>query len=72
MQGEKLYNLLMVIPDDRSMVGYKAPATSEEVRKAFSGWNVMSVIQEPSNPHHIPTPNNQQNPKVPGAVAGGA
>lgn len=54
MQTEKLYNLLMVIPDDRSMVGYKAPATSNEVRKAFSGWNVMSVIQEPINPSAYP------------------
>lgn len=54
IQGEKLYNLLMVIPDDRSMVGNKAPATSKDVRKAFAGWNVMSVIQDPINPSAHP------------------
>lgn len=38
MQKEKTFNLLMVIPDDRTMKGYKAPANSAEVRKAYQGW----------------------------------
>jgi salicylate hydroxylase len=29
----------MVIPDDRTMVGYKAPATADQVREAYSGWS---------------------------------
>jgi hypothetical protein len=41
MQKEKTFNLLMVIPDDRTMKGYKAPATSNDVRKAYRGWNKM-------------------------------
>ena len=45
MQKEKTYNLLMVIPDDHSMVGYKAPASASEVRKAFKGWNPVLVPQ---------------------------
>ncbi|KAH6642750.1 salicylate hydroxylase [Boeremia exigua] len=39
MQKEATYNLLMVIPDDNTMVGYKAPASASEVRTAFAGWN---------------------------------
>ncbi|KAF4304234.1 Monooxygenase FAD-binding protein [Botryosphaeria dothidea] len=38
MQKEKFFNLLMVIPDDRTMKGYRAPANAEEVRKAYTGW----------------------------------
>ncbi|GME49438.1 Monooxygenase FAD-binding protein [Neofusicoccum parvum] len=41
MQREKFFNLLMVIPDDRTMKGYKAPANAEEVRKAYTGWSQM-------------------------------
>jgi len=41
MQKDKYFNLLMVIPDDQKMQGYKAPATGEEVRKAYAGWNPM-------------------------------
>lgn len=41
MQGEKLYNLLMVIPDDHSIVGYKSPATASDVKKAYSNWNLV-------------------------------
>ncbi|KAH9215624.1 salicylate hydroxylase [Leptodontidium sp. 2 PMI_412] len=36
---EKFFNLLMVIPDDKKMVGYKAPASATEVKKAYTGWN---------------------------------
>ncbi|KAL1792311.1 hypothetical protein ACET3X_008818 [Alternaria dauci] len=43
MQKEKTYNLLMVIPDDHSMVGYKAPASASDVRKAFAGWNTTTT-----------------------------
>ncbi|KAH7389972.1 salicylate hydroxylase [Pyrenochaeta sp. MPI-SDFR-AT-0127] len=38
MQKEAFYNLLMVIPDDRTMKDYRAPANASEVRQAFSGW----------------------------------
>ncbi|EGY16165.1 hypothetical protein VD0002_g1119 [Verticillium dahliae] len=41
MQKEKTFNLLMVIPDDRKMKGYKAPATASEVREAYKGWSPM-------------------------------
>ncbi|KAJ9138237.1 Monooxygenase FAD-binding protein [Pleurostoma richardsiae] len=41
MQREKTFNLLMVIPDDRKMKGYKAPANVAEVRKAYRGWSPM-------------------------------
>jgi salicylate hydroxylase len=41
MQEEKTFNLLMVIPDDRKMQGYKAPATASEVRNAYTGWSPM-------------------------------
>lgn len=43
MQKEKTFNLLMVIPDDRKMQGYKAPATATEVRKAYKGWSPTYV-----------------------------
>ncbi|OBT75480.1 hypothetical protein VF21_04900 [Pseudogymnoascus sp. 05NY08] len=36
---ENYFNLLMVIPDDKTMIGYKAPASATEVRKAYKGWN---------------------------------
>ncbi|KAG9187026.1 salicylate hydroxylase [Alternaria panax] len=39
MQQGKNYNLLMVIPDDHAMIGYKAPASASDVRKAFAEWN---------------------------------
>ncbi|EMC95135.1 hypothetical protein BAUCODRAFT_149158 [Baudoinia panamericana UAMH 10762] len=42
MQKDKNFNLLMVIPDDEKMKGYKAPATGEEVRQAFAGWSQMT------------------------------
>ena len=32
----------MVIPDDRKMKGYRAPANAEEVRKAYTGWSSMT------------------------------
>ncbi|KAH7089249.1 salicylate hydroxylase [Paraphoma chrysanthemicola] len=38
---EKYFNLLMVIPDDNKMSGYKAPSSATEVRKAFAGWNPL-------------------------------
>lgn len=41
MQKEKTFNLLMVIPDDRKMKGYKTPATASEVRNAYKGWSSM-------------------------------
>ncbi|KAH6688486.1 salicylate hydroxylase [Plectosphaerella plurivora] len=41
MQKEKTFNLLMVIPDDRKMKGYKAPANASEVRNAYTGWSPM-------------------------------
>ncbi|KAF7554461.1 hypothetical protein G7Z17_g2931 [Cylindrodendrum hubeiense] len=41
MQKEKTFNLLMVIPDDRKMKGYKAPANASEVRNAYKGWSPM-------------------------------
>jgi len=44
MQKEKVFNLLMVIPDDKKMKGYKAPANAEEVRNAYNGWNPMFVL----------------------------
>jgi len=43
MSKEKYFNLLMVIPDDRKMVGYKAPASAAEVKKAYTGWNPTYV-----------------------------
>ncbi|KAJ4988550.1 salicylate hydroxylase [Stagonosporopsis vannaccii] len=44
---EKYFNLLLVIPDDRQMVGYKAPSTATEVKKAFAGWNpIVSKLLE--------------------------
>lgn len=46
MQKEKTYNLLMVIPDDRTMKGYKAPANSAEVRAAYKGWSSMYVLSK--------------------------
>ncbi|CZR68029.1 uncharacterized protein PAC_17928 [Phialocephala subalpina] len=36
---EKYFNLLMVIPDDRKVVGYKAPCSATEVKRAYTGWN---------------------------------
>lgn len=41
MQKERTFNLLMVIPDDRKMQGYKAPAKGSEVRNAYKGWSPM-------------------------------
>lgn len=41
MQKERTFNLLMVIPDDRTMKGYKAPANASEVREAYRGWSPM-------------------------------
>lgn len=41
MQKERTFNLLMVIPDDRTMKGYKAPANASEVRAAYRGWSPM-------------------------------
>ncbi|KPM42900.1 hypothetical protein AK830_g3613 [Neonectria ditissima] len=41
MQKEKTFNLLMVIPDDRKMKGFKAPANVAEVRNAYRGWSPM-------------------------------
>lgn len=41
MQKEKTYNLLMVIPDDRKMVGYRAPANVAEIQQAYKGWASM-------------------------------
>ncbi|KEF51437.1 uncharacterized protein A1O9_12586 [Exophiala aquamarina CBS 119918] len=41
IQKQRSFNLLMVIPDDRTMVGFKAPSTASEVRHAFSGWSPM-------------------------------
>ncbi|KAF4547700.1 FAD-binding domain-containing protein 8 [Elsinoe fawcettii] len=41
MQKEKTFNLLMVIPDDKKMKGYKVPATASEVKAAYRGWNPM-------------------------------
>ena len=38
---EKYFNLLVVIPDDHKMVGYKAPSSATEVKKAFAGWNPL-------------------------------
>lgn len=43
MQQGKTYNLLMVIPDDNSMVGYKAPASASDVREAFAAWNSIAT-----------------------------
>ncbi|CAK7200186.1 hypothetical protein SEUCBS139899_002877 [Sporothrix eucalyptigena] len=42
MQKEKTFNLLMVIPDDQQMVGYKAPSNATEVRTAYKGWSSMA------------------------------
>ncbi|KAL3418180.1 salicylate hydroxylase (FAD binding domain-containing protein) [Phlyctema vagabunda] len=36
---ERYFNLLLVIPDDKKMVGYKAPSSATEVKNAFTGWN---------------------------------
>ncbi|KAM5344312.1 hypothetical protein ACJ41O_012849 [Fusarium nematophilum] len=41
MQKENTFNLLMVIPDDRKMKGFKAPANASEVRNAYKGWSPM-------------------------------
>lgn len=41
MQKERTFNLLMVIPDDRKMEGYKAPAKGSGVRNAYKGWSSM-------------------------------
>lgn len=41
MQKEKTFNLLMVIPDDKKMQGFKAPANAFEVRNAYKGWSPM-------------------------------
>ncbi|KAK3115297.1 hypothetical protein LTR53_005520 [Teratosphaeriaceae sp. CCFEE 6253] len=42
MSRDKYFNLLMVIPDDKKMQGYKAPATGKEVREAYAGWNQLT------------------------------
>jgi len=39
MQKEKTFNLLMVIPDDSTMEGFKAPTTAKDVRKTYKGWS---------------------------------
>ncbi|PSK48656.1 Kynurenine 3-monooxygenase [Elsinoe australis] len=41
MQREKTFNLLMVIPDDKKMKGYRAPTNASEVRDAYKGWSPM-------------------------------
>lgn len=37
----------MVIPDDRKMQGFKAPATAAEVREAYRGWSPTYVFPSP-------------------------